>query len=93
MLNCNQIEKYEVRFYICLGVCGCIPVRDCLPYFSRPCSSRLYGPENSSGTGKIYLANKQKDKKLVLYKEVEKNPAYGRQSISRPMRIVAPIPQ
>ena len=23
----------------------------------------------------------------------EKNPAYGRQSISRPMRIVAPIPQ
>ena len=23
----------------------------------------------------------------------DKNPAYGRQSISRPMRIVAPIPQ
>ena len=26
-------------------------------------------------------------------KEEKKNPAYGRQSISRPMRIVAPIPQ
>ena len=27
------------------------------------------------------------------YKRLKKNPAYGRQSISRPMRIVAPIPQ
>ena len=26
-------------------------------------------------------------------KSIKKNPAYGRQSISRPMRIVAPIPQ
>ena len=28
-----------------------------------------------------------------LHHYVKKNPAYGRQSISRPMRIVAPIPQ
>ena len=31
--------------------------------------------------------------KLFSWNNVNKNPAYGRQSISRPMRIVAPIPQ
>ena len=29
----------------------------------------------------------------IWHKGLLKNPAYGRQSISRPMRIVAPIPQ
>ena len=29
----------------------------------------------------------------ITDKNAKKNPAYGRQSISRPMRIVAPIPQ
>ena len=35
------------------------------PISVAPCSCRLYGLENSSGTGKIYLANYQKVKYLV----------------------------
>ena len=38
------------------------------------------------------VLEKQMMTKTTL-KESKKNPAYGRQSISRPMRIVAPIPQ
>ena len=39
-------------------------------------------------SGNILRISSRFKKKLIL-----KNPAYGRQSISQPMRIVAPIPQ
>ena len=39
----------------------------------------------------IFEDNVERQKEIGRF--VEKNPAYGRQSISRPMRIVAPIPQ
>ena len=46
----------------------------------------LYGQYNFPKNQAVCLYNKCLDTWL-------KNPAYGRQSISRPMRIVAPIPQ
>ena len=38
-----------------------------------------------------HMLNKTKDTQVIL--DIMKNPAYGRQSISRSMRIVAPIPR
>ena len=42
---------------------------------------------------KTVVAFHVKDKSTLYFTALKKNPAYGRQSISRPMRIVAPIPQ
>ena len=47
-------------------------------------------------TQQLVESGKKEQLKILVrggWKKEGKNPAYGRQSISRPMRIVAPIPQ
>ena len=54
------------------------------------------GEEASKGSRKVTDREREEmDLEITLedIKDTVKNPAYGRQRISRPMRIVAPLPQ
>ena len=71
------------------------PVRQKLPDNNKVHYPRLYCHDklHMCCTGAIYCKGINKASSSFARRKEEKNSAYGRQRISRPMRLVAPIPQ
>ena len=92
---CVYRHFHEIILPLCIGVLitnMCPYLQTLFPY-DRILMTSLK-PKGFIFEGSIF-EGKIKNKKMVMRQVCvnHKNPAYGRQSISRPMRIVAPMPQ